>query len=143
MKQKYYPKPPVFILVGLILSFVLSATMCLWWEASGTWIAIVLAIFFFLLFILCANPLVTWRTIVVDEDFLTVFKRFYKPMRVNITDSIYRINLKDNKVHLFLFKIDEKYFHIAPANYTKGSKLSEQIMAYVKKQDISVNVISG
>ena len=132
MKQKYYPKPPVFILVCLILSFVLSAKMYLWWEASETWIAILLTIFFFLLFILLANPLVTWRTIVIDDEFLTVFKRFNKPLRVNITDSIYRINLKDN---MFLFKIDEKYIHIAPANYTRGSKLSEQIMAYVKKQD--------
>jgi len=105
-------------------------------------VALLLAFFFFLIFIVFANPIIEWRTIAVENGFLTVFKRFYRPIKVNISDSIIQIKMQNNKVHSFFFRIDGKYIQIAPANYTKGSELSERIMAYVKKQNAASNVIS-
>ena len=143
MKRIHHPKPPVFIVVGLIISFAVSVEMYLWWRASETWGALLLAFFFFLIFIGFANPLIEWRTIVVEDGFLTVFKRFYRPIKVNISDSIFHIKMQNNKVHsFFFFRVDGRYIQIAPANYTKGSELSERIMAYVKKQNAARNVIS-
>ena len=142
LKQKHYPKPPTFILVGLILSFAFSVKLYLWWEASGAWFSLLLAFIFFLIFMLCANPIILWRTFVVDDGFLTVCKRFYKPIIINIADSIFQINIKDNKIHLLFFNLDGKYFHIAPASYTNGGELSERILAYVKKHNITVDIIS-
>ncbi|MDM8517765.1 hypothetical protein QUF76_16335 [Desulfobacterales bacterium HSG16] len=141
MKQKYYPKVPPFILVSLVGSFTLSATMYHWWKASESLIVLLLAIVFLGFFMLCLNPIIIWRTVVIEKDSLTVFRRFYKPLIVNITDSIYQIYLKNNKVRLFLFKIGEGYLHVAPENYTKSNELTEQIMAYTKKQHRSVGVI--
>jgi hypothetical protein len=89
-------------------AFDLSVEMYLWWKASETWAALLLTVFFFLIFIVFANPIIEWRTITIEDGFLTVFKRFYRPIKVNIADSIFQVRIQNNKVHSFFFRVDEQ-----------------------------------
>ena len=141
MKQIHTTKPPVFVIIGLIISFALCVEMYLWWRDSETWVALLLVFFFFLIFIVFANPLIAWRTITVEDKMLTVFKRFYRPVKVNISDSLFQINMQNNKVHSFRFRVGDRYFQIVPAHYTKRDELSDSIMTYVKKKKVSIKVI--
>lgn len=141
MKQIHTTKPPVFVIIGLIISSALCVKMYFWWRDSETWVAFVLVFFFFLIFMVFANPLITWRTITVEDKILTVFKRFYRPVKVYIPDSLFQINMQNNKVHSFSFRVDDQYFQIVPSHYTKCDELSDNIMTYVKKKNVSINDI--
>ena len=141
MKQIHTTKPPVFVIIGLIVSFALCVEMYLWWRDSETWVALLFGFFFFLIFMVFANPLIAWRTITVEDKMLTIFKRFYRPVKVNISDSLFQINMQNNKVHSCRFKVDNQYFQIVPAHYTKCDELTDSIMTYVKKKKVSINVI--
>ena len=77
----------------------------------------------------------------VEDGVLTIAKRFYRPIKVNISDSLFQIKTKNGKAHSFYFDVDGKYIHISPAHYTKGNKLSERIMAYLKNQNVSISAI--
>lgn len=115
--------------------------MYLWWRDSETWTALVFSCFFFLMFIGFANPLIVWRTITVEDNMLTVFKRFYRPVKVNISDALFQINMHNNKVHSFRFRVGDRYFLIVPSHYTKCDELSDSIMTYVKKKKALINDI--
>ena len=141
MKQRHTTKPPVFVIIGLIISFALCVGMYIWWRDTGTWVALLLVFFFFLIFMVFANPLITWRTITVEDKVLTVFKRFYRPVKVNISDSLFQINMQNKKVHSFHFRVDDRYFQIVPEHYTKSDALSDSIMTYVNKKKVSINII--
>ncbi|BBO85784.1 hypothetical protein DSCO28_63500 [Desulfosarcina ovata subsp. sediminis] len=87
-------------------------------------------------------PFIIWRTIIVDDGFITIYKRFYKPIRINIKKSIEQIYIEKNNMDLIVFKIHGNYIHISPRNYTRGDELSKYIAAYVKKKSVYINIKS-
>jgi hypothetical protein len=88
------------------------------------------------------KPLIEWKRIEIDNGYLVVFKRFYKPLRVNIVESLYQIIVKDEYIHAFRLRCGE-YHHtkITPAIYKNGDEMAKTLSEYILEHKIIVDVM--
>ena len=145
MQKTYYPHPRQMLTVMIIIS--ISCFLSIWlisiWQASGNWVVLPAVIFFAIIFLVFARPLIEWRKIVIEDGCIIVFKRFCNPLKFNISDSLYQIVLKDEDIRSFRFRVNNKYVQISPVGYKKGTEMTEEITSYMKKHKITVEVVSN
>ena len=144
MQTTYYPHPQQMLIVMIIMS--ISCFLSIWliskWQALGNWVVLPPAIFFVIIFLACSRPLIEWRKIVIEDGCIIMFKRFCNPLKFNISDSLYQIILKDKDIRSFRFRVNNKCVQISPGGYKKGTVMTEQIIAYIKKHKMTVEVVS-
>ena len=144
MRKTYYPSQPNiwFLIIIISISCFISTWLILKWQASGNWLFLVPAVFFVIIFIFVSRPLIEWRQIAIEDGCITVFKRFCKPLKIYISDSLYQIVFKNEDIRSFRFRVNDKYVQISPVTYKEGTEITEKIVAYMKKHRIIAEVIS-
>ena len=144
MQKTYYPHPQKMLIVMIIIS--ISCFLSIWliskWQASGNWVILSPTIFLVIIFLACSRPLIEWRKIAIKDGCIIIFKRFYNPLKFNISDSLYQIVLKDEDIRSFRFRVNNKIVQISPGAYKKGTEMTEQIISYMKKRKMTVEVVS-
>ncbi|RJP91589.1 MAG: hypothetical protein C4518_07705 [Desulfobacteraceae bacterium] len=144
MQKIYYPHQPnmLFLIIMISISCFLSVWLFLKWQASGNWLVLIPAVFFVILFIFFSRPLIEWRQIDIEDGCITVFKRFCKPLKFKISDSLYQIVLKNEDIRSFRFRVNDKRVQISPVTYKEGTEMTEKIVAYMKKHKMVVEFVS-
>ena len=144
MQKTYHPHPPQMFIVMLII--LISCFLSIWliskWQASGSWVVLLQLIFFVIIFLASSRPLIEWRKIVIEDGWIIISKRFCNPFKFNISDSLYQIVLKDEDIRSFRFRINNKYVQISPGGYNKGTEMTKEIISYMKKHKMTVEVVS-
>ncbi|MEA3469461.1 MAG: hypothetical protein U9R57_14710 [Thermodesulfobacteriota bacterium] len=143
MKNTYHQVPNLILILLLIGSCYFSIQMFSTWKNSGGWYYLPFALFFLVSFLACARPVLDNRRIIVENDSVIILKRFYKPIRVSISKDLYKVVIKDDTVRSFRFNVDDKYVQVSPIIYQNGEELSDEIIKYMKKKKIVVEMVSA
>ncbi len=142
MKKTYHPKFPMTIFLVMITSWFFSLKLFSNWKISGSTIYLVFAIFFLLVFMIFSKPLLEWKRIEIENGYISVFKRFYKPLRINIAESLYQVVVMDDYIRSFHFKCGKYYrTQISPVIYKNGDEMTKTLSNYILKHNIDVDVI--
>jgi hypothetical protein len=94
-----------------------------------------------LIFLACVRPVIEWRKIRIEDGHVVLQKRFGKPLRFNISDSIYKVVLKGDRVRSFRFRANNRYVQISPLAYTDEKELAEKILYHINKSKVAVEVV--
>ena len=143
MQKTYHPHPPqmLFVMLIILISCFLSIWLISKWQTSENWVVLLPLIFLVIIFIACSRPLIEWREIVIEDGWIIISKRFCNPLKLNISDSLYQIVLKDEDIRSFRFRINNKYAQISPDSYNKGTEMTKEIISYMKKHKITVEAV--
>ena len=142
MKKTYHPKFPLTIILVMIASWTCSYSLFSSWKVSGSSMQLICGILFLSVFLIFSKPLLEWKRIEIENSYLSVFKRFYKPLRINIAESLYQIDVMDNRILSFHFRQGENHFvQISPSIYINGDEIAFILLKYIKKHKLPVDVV--
>ena len=135
----YIPNKFIFI---MITSLLISLKLFSSWSNSRSSIYMIFAIFFLLIFTIGLKPIIILKRIEIENGYLSIVKRFYKPLKINIAESLYQVVITDNIILYFRFRRGE-YHHvqISPAIYKNGDEMTKTLSEYIKKHNIDVDVV--
>ncbi|MCJ7602815.1 MAG: hypothetical protein MUO63_15125 [Desulfobulbaceae bacterium] len=143
MEKSYNQSPQVALVLALIVSCLVSIQLLTAWRESGTWYFPFLAVFSIVVLIACARPLIENRKITVGEGYVVILQRFCKPVRLDISENLFQIVVKDDAIRSLRFKSGKKFIQISPMGYKDGNEISEKILSDLKKNRIVVEMISS
>lgn len=132
MKEIYHPYFPGTIVLIAIASCLFSLKFFSIWESSGSFVYQFFAILLLLVFVICSKPLIEWKRIEIKNGYIVIYKRFFKPLEIEISESLYQVVLKDKAIRSFCFRYGKYYTQISPAIYKNGENLTETITAHIK-----------
>jgi hypothetical protein len=142
MKKTYHLYFPISFVFVIIISGLISLKLFFSWRDSGSSVQLVFAIVFFLVSLMFAKPIIDWRIIEIESDYLTVITRFLKPLRINIAESLYQIVIVNDRIRSFRFRRGESHhYQISPVIYKNGDDMAKTISEYIKKHSIDVDVL--
>lgn len=137
----YHQRVPFLIIFILIASTYATYAFFAKYSETGSILYMILTIIFFLIFIISVKPVITWRSIEIDGDFITVHKFFCNPIKMNISDSLYQIVANNEEIRSYRFRYGKYYVQISPTVYRNGQDLSERIIDYMKRKNLVVEVV--
>jgi hypothetical protein len=105
---------------------------------SGSVADLVLANVFLLVFIIVVKPIVEWRRIEIDDRFITIYKLFFKPIRINISESLYQVILSKGEIRSFRFRVGDNYTQVSPVAYRNGDRLSERLRHHIARNNLII-----
>jgi hypothetical protein len=111
------------------------------YSETGSILYMILTTIFLLIFIIFVKPVIIWRSIEIDGDFITVHKFFCKPIKMNISDSLYQVVANKEGIRSYRFRYGKYYVQISPTVYRNGQELSERIIDHMKRKKLVVEVV--
>jgi hypothetical protein len=136
-----HPRKMIGVIIMMFISVAIAVWLILKWQSSGSVFDLIGSIFFALIFLACARPVIEWRKIRIEDGYVVLQKRFGKPLRFNISDSIYKVVLKGDRVRSFRFRTNNRYVQISPLAYTDEKELAEKILYHINKSKVAVEVV--
>jgi len=142
MKEIYHPHFPGAVVLIAIASCLLSLKLFSSWESSGLFVYQFFAILLLMVCVLCSKSLIEWKRIEIENGYIVIFKRFFKPIVIEISESLYQVVQKDKTICSFHFRYGKYYTQISPAIYINGDNLTKTITDHMKKHKIIVEVVT-
>ena len=103
MKEIYHQHFPLKLFIIAIMSFFFSLILFSLWGSSESLVHLFLANLFLLIFIVCSKPLIEWRRIEIENGYIIIFKRFFRPLKIKISESLYQVVMHDDNIRSFVF----------------------------------------
>jgi len=97
--------------------------------------------FFLLVSIACSKPLVEWRRIEIDDERIVIYKRFFRPLVIDISDSLYQVIMRNEDIRSFRFRYGEYYTQVSPMIYRNGNGLSMKLKDHIRKHELCIEVV--
>jgi hypothetical protein len=129
------------VIIVMFISVAIAVWLILKWQSSGSAFDLIGFIFFALIFLACVRPVIEWTRIRIEDGHVVLQKRFGKPLRFKISDSIYKVVLKGDRVRSFRFRTNNGYVQISPLAYTDEKELAEKILYHINKSKVAVEVV--
>jgi hypothetical protein len=144
MKKTYRPRfsSTIFLLIITISSSFFSLYLFSSWKESGSLFYLICAILFLFVFVFFSKPILEWRIIEIENDTLIIFRRFFKPLRINIAESLYQVIFIGDHIRSFRFKRGEYHLaQISPILCENGDDMAKTLSEYIKKHKLPVDVV--
>ena len=141
MKEIYHQRFPWILIVIALASGIASYKYYSNYGVSSALVHLVLANVFLLVTIVCSKPLVEWRRIEIDDVYIVIFKRFFKPLKINISESLYQVVIHNEDVRSFRFRYGESYTQVSPTIYQNGDKLSNKLNGHIKNHNLRIDIV--
>ena len=142
MKEIYHPKFPGKLILITITSCFFSLKLFSSWGSSGSLVHQFFTILFLVVFIACCKPLIEWERVEIENGYIIIFKRFYKPLKIKISESLYQVNIKDENIRSFRFRYGKYYTQVSPIIYKNGDEMTKTVTDYMNKHKISVDLVT-
>ncbi len=142
MKQIYHQKFPWILIVIAIASGIASYKYYSNYGVSSSLVHLLLANIFLLVTIVCSKPLVEWRRIEIDDVYIVIFKRFFSPIKIKISESLYQVVMHNEDVRSFRFRCGESYTQVSPTIYQNGDKLSNKLKEHIKNHKLRIDIVA-
>jgi len=113
------------------------------WRSSGSLVHLSFAILFLLVFIACSKPLIEWKRIEIENGCIVIFKRFFKPLKIKISESLYQVVIKGENIRSFRFRYGKYYTQVSPIIYKNGDEMTKTVTGYMSKNKMSVEVVTA
>ncbi len=141
MKEVYHQSFPTALIIIAIASGIASYGFFSNYAVSNSLVHLLLANLFLLVAIACLKPLVEWRRIEIDDECIIIFKRFFRPIVINISDSLYQVIMHKKDIRSFRFRYGEYYTQVSPAIYQNGNNLSMKLKDHIRKHNLCIEVV--
>jgi hypothetical protein len=142
MKEIYHPYFLRKLILITITSGFFSLKLFSSWGSSGSLVHLFFAISLLLIFIACSKPLIEWKRIEIENGYIIIFKRFFKPLKIKISESLYQVIIKDENIRSFRFRYGKYYTQVSPIIYENGDEMTKTVTDYMNKHKISVEVVT-
>ena len=142
MKEIYHPHFPGKLILIIITSWFFSLKLFSSWESSGSFVHLFFAILLLSVFIACSKPLIEWKRVEIENGYIIIFKRFFKPLKIKISESLYQVVIKDEIIRSFRFKYGKYYTQVSPIIYRNGDEMTKTVTDYMNKHKISVEFVT-
>ena len=142
MKEIYYQKFPWTLIIIAITSCIFSLKLFSISGSSDSLVHLFLANLFLLICIACSKPLIEWRRIEIESGYIIIFKRFFRPLKINIAESLYQIVMRDENIRSFRFRYGRYYTQVSPMIYQNGDKMAKTLTDYLSKHNIRIEVVA-
>ena len=142
MKEIYHPNFPGKLILITITSCFFSLKLFSSWESSGSLVHQFFAILFLLVFIACCKPLIEWKRVEIENGYIIIIKRFHKPLKIKISESLYQVIIKDENIRSFRFRYGKYCTQVSPIIYKNGDEMTKTVTDYMNKHKISVDVVT-
>ena len=142
MKEIYHQKIPWMVVGIIIVSSIACYKFYVNYWSSTSLIDLVLANIFLLVTIIFIKPIIEWRRIEIDDEDIVIFKNFFKPLRMSITESLYQIVMHNKDTHSFRFRYGEYYTQISPVIYRNGMDLSNRLIDHIRRHNLHIEIVS-
>jgi hypothetical protein len=129
---------PLPVVVILMVSGIATYAFYVDYIDSGSAADLVLANVFLLVFIIVVKPIVEWRRVEIDDRFITIYKLFFKPIRINISESLYQVILSKGEIRSFRFRVGDYYTEVSPALYRNGDRLSKRLGHHIARNKLVI-----
>ena len=140
MREIYHQKVPFIVAVILISSSIACYKFYISYLDSNSLLHFFLATFSLLLTILFIKPIIAWRRVEIDDDYIVIFMTFYKPKKFNISKSLYQVTTHNQDIFSFRFRSGEYYTQVTPMIYRNGKDLSRRLTDHIKKHNLHVDI---
>jgi hypothetical protein len=141
VKEIYHQKYPwALIVIALALS-ITSFKYYSNYSVSTSLVDLVLANASLFVAIVCSKPLVEWRRIEIDDEHIVIFKRFFRPLIINITESLYQVIIYNEDIRSFRFRYGKYYTQVSPTIYQDGDKLSNKLNRHIENHNLRIDIV--
>ena len=138
--EVYHQSIPLVVAIVAIASGAASYVYYSNYSETGSVAHLVLANIFLLVTIILSKPVIEWRRIKIDNEFITIFKMFFKPIKINISESLYQIVMDKDDIRSFRFRVGKYYTQVSPAIYKNGNRLSKRLKDHIAQNKLFVKV---
>ena len=111
------------------------------YSETGSTFYMILTSLFLLISIIFIKPIIEWRRIEIDDTFITIHKLFFKPIKMDISKSIYQVVAKKDDIRSYRFRHGNHYVQISPEIYRNGQEMSEMIIDHIKRKNLVVDIV--
>jgi len=88
------------------------------------------------------HSLIEWKRIEIENGYIIIYKRFYKPLKINICESFYQATMTDKIIRSFHFRGGKYEVPVSPVIYKNGYQMAKTVTDYIKKHKIIVNIVT-
>ena len=141
MNEIYQQRFPKKLILIVITSFIVSLKLFSMWGNSDSLIHLFFANLFLLIVIVCLKPLVEWRRIEIENGYIVIFKRFFKPLKIEISESLYQVVMYDKNILSFRFRYGKYYTQVSPAIYQNGDRLTKTLTDYMDTHKLRIEIL--
>lgn len=134
----YHQWIPLPVVIVLMVSGLASYFYYANYFDSESVADLVLANVFLLFFIILVKPIAEWRRIEIDDRFITIYKLFFKPIRINISESLYQVVISKHEIRSFRFRVGDNYTQVSPVAYRNGDRLSERLKNHIARNKLII-----
>ena len=141
-KDVYRQSIPLVVLIVAISSTIATYVFYTNYSESGSIVQLILANIFLLITIILLKPIVEWRRIEIDSDFITIHKLFFKPIRINISQSLYQVVMNNDDILSYRFRVGSNYTQISPQVYANGQELSDRLESHIARNNLIIDAVN-
>jgi hypothetical protein len=138
----YHQSIPLAVIIITITSTIASYIFYTNHSEAGSITHLILANIFLLFAIICVKPIVEWRKVEIDNEFITIYKFFFRPIRINISQSLYQVVLTDDEIRSYRFRVGKHYKQISPQVYGNGQGLSKRLKTHIAKNKLIIDAVN-
>ena len=142
MKEIYHQKVPWMVVVIIMVSSIACYKFYVNYWNLNSLVDLVLANFFLLITVICMKPIIEWRRIEIDDEYIIIYKSFFKPLRINISESLYQVKIHNQDTHSFRFRCGEYYTQVSLVVYRNGLILSHRLTDHIKRHNLNIDFVS-
>jgi hypothetical protein len=140
--EVYHQSIPLVVMVIIIASMIAIYVFGTDYSETGSIAYLILANAFLLVAIVFAKPIVEWRRIEIDNECITIYKLFFKPIRINISQSLYQVVMNKDEIRSYRFRDGKHYTQISPQVYKNGQRLSKRLKKHISQNRLFVEAVN-
>ena len=139
--EEYHQSIPLVVMIVAIASAAGSYVCYSAYSANHSVANLVLANIFLVIAIIFVKPIIEWRRITIENDFLTIHKLFFRPIKINISESLYQVVMKNDDIRSYRFRVGKYYTQVSPPLYKNGIDLSKRLKDHIAQNQLVVEVV--
>ena len=141
-KELYHQSIPLVVVVSAIASIIALCVFGTDYSETGSIANLILANAFLIVAIVLAKQIVEWRRIEIDNECITIYKLFFKPIRIDISQSLYQVVINKDEIQSYRFRVGKHYVQVSPQVYKNGQRLSNRLKKHISQNRLFVEVVN-
>jgi hypothetical protein len=140
-KAIYHQAIPLFVVLVTVVSMVSTYYFYTKFSETEAIFDLILANVCLLIAIVFVKPIVEWRRVEIDDKSIAIYKFFFRPIRINISQSLYQVIMNNDGIRSYRFRVGDSYTQISPQAYVNGKSLSNRLDAHIARNKLVIDAV--
>ena len=143
-KELYHQSIPLVVMVMVIgiASIIAVYVFGTNYSETGSIAYLILANAFLIVAIVIVKPIIEWRRIEIDNEWIIIYKLFFKPIKINISQSLYQVVMNKDETLSYRFRVGKDYIQVSPQVYKNGQRLSNRLKNHMSQNRLFVKAVN-